>query len=259
MPLSGWRVAEVNWLVRHHRLLAAALLSLLLLSQIPARVLTAFLPAMLSLSGLSGTVWSGQAIRAWAIIDGQPLMLGRVQWQLQPWRLGWGSPLTLTSEWGDQIFTSRMGMRLSGLTVLRDVSVNLDTSVLRAMFPLYLGGTLSGSFDRIEVEQAGLRQAQGTVYLQNAIWTANSGNIPLGDYRIDVAGNAGSADGIVGEVITENGALVLAGELSLAMDSDAVKLSATGPVARDDGFRRAVSILAAPTAAGFDIVLQGQL
>ena len=259
MPLSGWRVPEVNWLVRHHRLLAAALLSLLLLSQIPARVLTAFLPATLTLSGLSGTVWSGQAVRAWAMIDGQPLMLGRVQWQLEPWRLGWSSPLTLTSEWGDQIFTSRIGMGLSGLTVLRDVSVNLDTSALRAMFPLYLGGTLSGSFDRIELEQAGLRQAQGTVYLQNAIWTANSGNIPLGDYRVDVAGKAGSADGIVGEVVTENGALVLDGDLSLSMDAYAVKLSATGPVARDDGFRRAVSMLATPTAGGFDIALQGRL
>ena len=259
MPLLGWRVPEVNWLVRHHRLLAAALLSLLLLSQIPARVLTAFLPATLTLSGLSGTVWSGQAVRAWAMIDGQPLMLGRVRWQLELWRLGWGSPLTLTSEWGDQIFTSRIGMGMSGLTVLRDVSVNLDTSVLRAMFPLYLGGKLSGSFDRIELERAGLRQAQGTVYLQNAIWTANSGNIPLGDYRVDVAGKAGSADGIVGEVVTENGALVLDGDLSLSMDAYAVKLSATGPVARDDGFRRAVSMLATPTAGGFDIALQGRL
>ena len=193
------------------------------------------------------------------MIDGKPLMLGRVQWQLQPWRLCWGSPLTLTSEWGDQIFTSRISMGLSGLTVLRDVSVNFDTSVLREMFPLYLGGTLSGSFERIEVEQAGLRQAQGTVYLQNAIWTANSGDIPLGDYRIDVAGNAGSADGIVGEVVTENGALVLVGDLNLSMGAYAVKLSATGPVARDDGFRRAVSMLATPTAEGFDIVLQGQL
>ena len=193
------------------------------------------------------------------MIDGQPLMLGRVQWQLQPWRLGWGSPLTLTSEWGDQIFTSRMGMGLSGLTVFRDVSVNFDISALRAMFPLYLGGTVSGSFERIEIEQAGLRQAQGTVYLQNAIWTAKSGNIPLGDYRIDVAGNAGSTDGIVGKVITENGALVLAGDLALSMGAYAVKLSATGPVARDDGFRRAVSMLATPTAEGFDVVLQGQL
>ena len=246
-------------MIRHHRLLAAGLLSLLILSQMPARIFTAFLPATLTLSGLSGTVWSGQAIRAWTVIDGQPLMLGRVQWQLEPWRLGWGSPLTLTSEWGDQIFTSRMGMGLSGLTMLRDVSLNFDTSALRAMFPLYLGGTLSGSFERIEIEQAGLRQAQGTVYLRNAIWTAKSGNIPLGDYRIDVAGDAGSTDGIVGEVITENGALVLAGDLSLAMDSYAVKLSATGPVARDDGFRRAVSMLATPTAEGFDVVLQGQL
>ena len=259
MPLLGWRVPEVNWLLRHYRLLAAALLSLLMLSQMSARVITAFLPATLSLSGLSGTVWSGQAVRAWTMIDGQPLMLGRVQWQLEPWRLGWGSPLTLTSEWGDQIFTSRIGMGLYGLTVLRDVSLNLDTRALRAMFPLYLGGTLSGSFDRIELEQAGLRQAQGTVYLRNAIWTAKSGNIPLGDYRIDVAGDAGSTDGIVGEVITENGALVLAGDLSLAMDSYAVKLSATGPVARDEGFRRAVSMLATPTAEGFDVVLQGQL
>ena len=230
-----------------------------MLSQMPARVLTTFLPATLTLSGLSGSVWSGQAVRAWTMIDGQPLMLGRVQWQLRPWRIGWGSPLTLTSEWGDQIFTSRIGMGPSGLTVLRDVSVNFDTSVLREMFPLYLGGTLSGSFERIEVEQAGLRQAQGTVYLQNATWTAISGNIPLGDYRIDVAGNAGSADGIVGEVVTENGALVLVGDLNLSMGAYAVKLSATGPVARDDGFRRAVSMLATPTAEGFDIVLQGQL
>ena len=63
----------------------------------------------------------------------------------------------------------------------------------------------------------------------------------------------------MGEVVTENGALVLSGDISLSMDAYTVKLSATGPVARDDGFRRAVSILAAPTAAGFDIVLQGQL
>ena len=99
MPLSGWRAPEVNWLTQHRRLLTVALLSLLMLSQIPARVLTLFLPTTLALSGLSGTVWSGQAVRAWVTVEGQPFMLGRVQWQLQPWRLGWGTPLTLNSEW----------------------------------------------------------------------------------------------------------------------------------------------------------------
>ena len=70
---------------------------------------------------------------------------------------------------------------------------------------------------------------------------------------------AGGGSPLHGEVVTENGALVLSGDISLSMDAYTVKLSATGPVARDDGFRRAVSILATPTAAGFDIVLQGQL
>ena len=50
----------------------------------------------------------------------------------------------------------------------------------------------------------------------------------------------------MGEVVTENGALVLDRRSRLSMDAYAVKLSATGPVARDDGFRRAVSMLATP-------------
>ena len=57
----------------------------------------------------------------------------------------------------------------------------------------------------------------------------------------------------------EGGALALDGDLNLYTDAYAVKLSASGPVARDDGFRRAVSMLATPTAEGFDIALQGQL
>ena len=249
----------MNWVVRRNLALVAVLFALLMLSQIPARVLTGFLPATLTFSGLSGTVWSGQAVRTWATVDGEPLMLGHVQWRLQPWRLGWSTPLTVTSEWGDQVLMSRLGIGLSGLTVLRDVSVNLDTTALRAMFPLYLSGTLSGTFDRIDLKNAAVWQANGTIYLKNAAWTANSGNVPLGDYRIDVAGAAASADGINGSVRTESGALMFSGDLKLFTDAYAVRLSASGPAARDDDFRRAVSMLATPTAEGFDIVLRGQL
>jgi hypothetical protein len=38
-----------------------------------------------------------------------------------------------------------------------------------------------------------------------------------------------------------------------------VALRGTGPVARDESFRRAVTMLASPTADGFEIFLQGQL
>jgi hypothetical protein len=58
---------------------------------------------------------------------------------------------------------------------------------------------------------------------------------------------------------TEQGALQLVGDMTLSPQSYEVTLSATGPTARDDSFRRAVAMLATPTAEGFDILVQGQL
>ena len=52
---------------------------------------------------------------------------------------------------------------------------------------------------------------------------------------------------------------MLEGTVMLSPDSYQVALRATGPVARDESFRRAVTMLASPTADGFEIFLQGQL
>ena len=124
------------WLIKYRRGLAGTLLLALVVSQIPARTLQGLLPDNVSLSGLSGTIWSGQAVRAWTMIDERPLMLGAVQWRIKPWRLGWSTPLTVTSEWGDQILRGRIGLGLTGQWVLRDISLNVDTQILRAFFPL---------------------------------------------------------------------------------------------------------------------------
>lgn len=247
------------WLIRRRRGLAGTLLLALVVSQIPARAFQGLLPDHVSLSGLSGTIWSGQAVRAWTMIDERPLMLGAVQWRVEPWRLGWSTPLTLNTEWGDQILRSRIGLGFTGQWVLRDISLNFDTQILRAFFPLYLGGTLSGRFDRIELDGDNLLQARGMVYLRDAIWTASGGSIPLGNYRIDVTGDGASSDGVRGLVHTDDGALLLEGEVNLVANAYAVSLRASGPMARDESFRRAVSIFAAPTPEGFDIVVKGQL
>ncbi|GIR68971.1 MAG: hypothetical protein CM15mP74_02220 [Halieaceae bacterium] len=66
----------------------------------------------LVLSGLTGTLWSGNATRAWLVVDDQPLMLGRVDWQFRPWRLLWSEPLSITTSWGDQVFQTDLGVRL---------------------------------------------------------------------------------------------------------------------------------------------------
>ena len=105
-----------------------------------------------------------------------------------------GLPLTLTSEWVIKYLPVERNGAV-GPHVLRDVSVNLDTSALRAMFPLYLGGTLSGSFDRIEIEQAGRDRRRAPYIFKMPSGPRTAATYP-GDYRIDVAGNAGSADGL---------------------------------------------------------------
>ena len=58
---------------------------------------------------------------------------------------------------------------------------------------------------------------------------------------------------------TEDGSLQLDGIVSLSRVGYEISLSAKGPVAKDESFLRAVSVVATPTAEGFDVVLQGAL
>jgi hypothetical protein len=53
--------------------------------------------------------------------------------------------------------------------------------------------------------------------------------------------------------------LLLAGEANLVARAYEVSLRASGPMAKDERFRRAVSLFATPTPEGFDILVQGQL
>lgn len=264
----------MEWLVQRHRSLAIVLLCTLLIANVPARVVTWILPQSVVLSGLSGTLWSGQAARSWVLVNQQPVMLGQIQWRISPWRLLWSTPLQLTAEWGDQILQTRLGIGLTGQWQLRDARMAFDLDALGAFIPLYLGGRATSEFDLIQLSPERLSKARGRVALQNTVWTATSGNIPLGSYRLDI-GQAAQAtqspksestqasraatDGIYGVLETDDGALILAGTVSLSASDYNVDLTATGPVARDESFRRAVSILATPTAAGFDVLISGQL
>jgi hypothetical protein len=132
--------------MHRQRSLAAVVLLLLLLSQIPARLLTWVLPPSVTLTGLTGTLWSGDAARGWVIVEGKPLLLGRVSWQIQPWRALWSTPVMLQSEWSNQQLQTRVGLGLTGDWLLTDTRLQFDTRVLGQFFPLYLGGTVSGQF-----------------------------------------------------------------------------------------------------------------
>lgn len=264
----------MEWLVRRHRGLAIVLLCTLLIAHVPARVLTWMLPESVVLSGLSGTLWSGQAARSWVLVNQQPVMLGQIQWRISLWRFVWSTPFQLSAEWGDQILQTRLGVGLTGQWQLHDARMAFDLDALGAFIPLYLGGRATSEFDLIQFSPKRLSKAHGSVTLQNTVWTAKSGNIPLGSYRLDVGQAAqatqppksesprasrAAADDIYGVLETDDGALILTGTVSLSTTDYNVDVTATGPVARDESFRRAVSILATPTAAGFDVLISGQL
>ena len=248
----------MNWITRHWRILAVFVFVTLLLSQIPARAISRVLPDSVTLTGVSGTIWSGRSARAWVEIDEQPLMLGRVQWRLQPWRILVGAPLSLSSVWGQQALRAQLGYRLGGSIVLQDAAFTVNTQLFKAFFPLYLGGVLSGEFAQIAIDEGHIVDAEGVVRLLRGAWTARSGNIPLGDYQIDFSSADTAGVGTVGTLKTIAGSLELSGNVSATAMDYQIAVEATGPVARDDAFRQAMSMIAIPTQDGFSVSLTGQ-
>ena len=258
----------MDWLWDRTKYLAALLLLALLVAQIPARPLQWLFPSdRLVLSGLSGTLWSGHAVRAWVVEDDRPLMLGHIKWQFQPWRFLWSEPLSIRTTWGEQILRTDLGISPTGKLVMSDTRINFDAKVLRTFLPIYLGGAVGGHFERIVWGPLGIEVARGDITLRDAVWTARSGHIPLGSYRVDVSDALTTGEQtaerehwvIEGIVSTEEGSMQIDGTLSLSHVRYEVALSATGPVARDESFLRAVSVVATPTAKGFDILLRGAL
>ena len=260
--------------MQRRRGVVTALLATLLVINVPARVMTWFLPGEVNLSGLSGTVWSGEAVRSWVMVDGRAVMLGKVQWRISPWRLLWSTPLRVSAEWGDQLLSTRLGVGITGKWIFRDTGIAFHLDALRALMPLYLGGRVTGEFDAIGLSHDSLEEVRGRVNLHNTAWTARSGHIPLGSYRVDVGPgvdrtqlddpdgrevNSVGVRDIKGVVSTEDGSLVLNGTVTLSGARYRIDLNATGPVARDESFRRAVSVLAIPSATGFEVLISGQL
>lgn len=246
------------WTTRHWRVLVLFIFVALLSSQIPARAISIVLPEDVIVTGVSGTIWSGSAARAWIEIDQRPLMLGRVQWHIQPWRILWGAPLSLTSAWGQQVMRAQLGYRPGGSIVLQEVSFTLNAQLLGTFLPLYLGGTLSGEFAYLAIDQGHIIDAEGVLRLQRGVWTARSGSVLLGDYQIDFSSADIAGSGTEGVLKTLGGALMLSGDLSATLTGYQLAVQATGPVARDESFRQAMSIIAIPHQDGFSVSLAGQ-
>jgi hypothetical protein len=142
--------------------------------------------------------------------------------------------------------------------VLQDAAFNINTQLFKAFVPLYLGGVLSGEFAQIAIDEGHIVDAEGVVRLLRGAWTARSGNLPLGDYQIDFSSADTVGVGTVGALKTIAGSLELSGNVSTTATDYQISVEATGPVARDDAFRQAMSMIAIPNQDGFSVSLTGQ-
>ena len=238
-------------------LLTGTVLLALFIARIPASVVSALLPATVTASGVTGSLWRGSASHVDVSQRGQVFALGRVNWVLNPRGLLWGDVLTLESRWGDQRGDLALDFRLGGTTHLNDVMLSLDLGWVRNLIPLYVAGRLTADMDHLAVDSTGmLLGASGRIVWENAAWRAVGGDVSLGTYVIDIDT---TDQGVQGRMSTRKGALEVNGQFAIEQGRYTLAADLSGPAARNEAFQQAIALLAVPVGSGYRIELSGTL
>ena len=165
----------------------------------------------LSLSGVSGSAFSGQAAR----LVYQDLDFGQVHWHFRPFalllgRIEYRFELTNPANHGQ----FRVGKTLTGRTYVHDMDLELQPGRLINHYspvPIGTSGTMRLVFETFDPEADYSGEVDGRVELRDAV-VLEPVNLVLGQLALDVVTDNGELIG----VITEGGALGASGELALS-------------------------------------------
>lgn len=240
------------------RLIAAGLATFIVgvLITFPARVPYGWFSSPdFRLSGISGTVWRGQAAEGFAA----GIYLRDLQWSFQPQSILRGR-LAYRVESNNTFGTVRsvVGVGLSGALTLEDFASTSSLQEFRDMFQLQgFDGTLQADFESIVLENGFPMAATGSVRLSNLLAPQLS-PLPIGDYRAEFTTNP---DGILGLVEDSGGVLDVAGTIVLGLDRS---YSFVGTVAAlpdaPPGLSNQLRFLGSPDARGYrDFRIEGRL
>jgi len=141
----------------------------------------------LSLSGVSGSLWSGRAASAQTFIFGQKVDLGALQWRLKPWSL---LTLNVCADLQSELANGGVCHGISGNTTVRKAL--LDQLPVRLFNPpgIQLGGTGNATLQHAVIARDGsLKELQGSVSWQQAGINVGTGWFNLGSFAADVTGN----------------------------------------------------------------------
>lgn len=240
------------------RLLTAAIVTLVvgLVIQFPARVAVAwFAPADIAVSGIEGSVWSGSARAA----DAGGLYLSDLSWQLRPAGLFKGRlSYAIEARPGDGRAAAVVELGVGGAVAIRelDAVIGLAAIATQARVP-GLRGTASASFERIELNDGVPVAADGTVEVRGLL-VPQIAQQSIGAYRAEFFTQQ---EGIVASVEDSDGAVDLAGRLSIRPDRSYEFLGQLAPKPETPAsLREQMRFLGTANARGqYELRLEGQL
>lgn len=196
------------------KLIAVGILVLIvgLIAKFPARVALKLVPDLVSVSGVSGTIWQGRA--GGMLVSG--VYLRNVEWHSKPLGLFTGRlNYSVDASPANGFIESDVSLGLTGTVRLEDLSAALPLSVLaEAIGVPGLDGNASLKFASLAFADGVTTSADGTLDIGNLLVPGLSGD-GLGGYRLEFSD---LDDGVIASIEDTDGVIDIAGTVSLAAD-----------------------------------------
>jgi general secretion pathway protein N len=226
-----------------------AAFAVFLVAMIPAVQLSKRLPAGYAMTGVNGTIWSGQA--AEFRIDGQPV--GAFEWFCRPWHLvmlRWSCRATLQPRGGQFTADLSGGFRGDGLEATNIHGQSPIAAFEGIATPPGWTGRLELDIERIRIVDRRAGEATGKMFVRE-LRAPGAGGAELGDFELVVGEGAVGTDRLTGRLSDLGGPLRVRGAIELMSNG---QYFMSGEVAPGPGAGPAIfdtlSFLGPPDASG---------
>lgn len=190
----------------------------------------------LALSGVNGTLWSGQASLASFKVDGRDYSLGQLSWELNPWTLLTLKPCAdIVTELERQTIEGQVCAGIGGALELYNTSISAPASLLQASLPMQVDGGLSVHIEEMEVNGNYLQALKGNLSWSGARVHNGKNWMTLGSYAAELQDNG--AGGIQAKTFHLDGPTEVALDVNLVAGGGG---SARGTLSMTDAFRTEV-------------------
>ena len=236
---------------RRASLIAAgtAAFAVFLVAMIPAAQLSKRLPTGYAMTGLAGTIWSGQA--AQFRVDGQAV--GAIDWFCRPWHLvmlRWSCRVTLQPPGGHFTADLSGGFDNDALEATNIHGQSPITAFEEIATPAGWTGRLELDIERIRIVERRAGEATGKLFVRE-LRAPGAGGAQLGDFELVVGEGAVGTDRLTGRLSDLGGPLRVRGAIELLSDG---RYFMSGEVAPGPGAGPAIfdtlSFLGPPDASG---------